>query len=317
MSDSGRERTIRHMYTESAAWYDRLHRNKDYAAESRKIIELVRGHGRDAGTLLDVACGTGGHLRQLRDEFACEGVDVEPGLLEVARRRMPDIRFTLGDMSEFDLGRRFDVVTCLYSAIAYVRTVARMRAAMRCLARHLHPGGVLLVEPWIQQDAMADLGETWVDGGSAVVVIEDDDMKLVRVRVFRQHGAMSELVMHYVCARDGEIVARTERHQVAMFTRRELLDAAVDAGIEASWDPDGLTGRGLLVGVRTTAPVPGEDDVELMSVASGEGLVGPASSFGSDLPRPEYANVEMRPSNPGQEDDLRIPAMRRIPHDER
>jgi ubiquinone/menaquinone biosynthesis C-methylase UbiE len=241
------------MYTESASWYDRLHRNKDYAGESRLITEHVRRHHAGASTLLDVACGTGGHLRHLSEEFTCAGVDVEPGLLEVARAQLPAIPFTEGDMTDFDLGRRFDVVTCLYSAIAYVQTVERMQAAMKCLARHLEPGGVLVVEPWIQPDMIVDQEEKWVDGSSAVVVIEDPDMKLVRVRVFRVHGTMTELIMHYVAAHDGEITARTERHRVAMFTREELIDAAARAGVEAVWDTDGLTGRGLLVGVRTEA----------------------------------------------------------------
>lgn len=263
MHVAARERNTPDMYTESALWYDRLHRNKDYAAESRLIVDHVRRNCPDAATLLDVACGTGGHLLHLREEFRCEGVDVEPGLLEVARRKLPGMPFAEADMTGFDLGRRFDVVTCLYSAIAYVQTVERMQAAMRCLARHLNPGGVLVVEPWIQPDSIVDEEEKWVDGSSAVVVVEDEDMKLARVRVFRRQGAMSELVMHYVSACDGDIKAGTERHQVAMFTREELVGAAAMAGVEAEWDADGLTGRGLLVGVRTAAPVPDEDEAEL------------------------------------------------------
>ncbi|SFP43060.1 N-dimethyltransferase [Amycolatopsis arida] len=242
------------MYTESAAWYDRLHRNKNYAAESQRIVGHVRRLRPNARTLLDVACGTGGHLQHLRTEFTCEGVDVEGGLLEVARPRLPDVPLTQADMTDFDLGRRFDVVTCLYSAIGYVRTVDRMRAALRCMARHLEPGGVLIVEPWIQPDSVVDVEDRWVDGSSAVVVIEDDDLKLVRVRVFRSYGSMSELTMHYVAARDGEIVSGTERHRVAMFTREEFFAAAEAAGLAARWCCDGLTGRGLLIGVRTAEP---------------------------------------------------------------
>lgn len=188
--------------------------------------------------MLDVACGTGGHLRYLREEFSCEGVDFERGLLEVDRASLPGIRFSQGDMTDFSLGRRFDVVTCLYSAIDYVRTVDRMRASMRCLTGHLEPGGVLLAEPWIQPDSIVDEEEKWVDGSSEVVVMEDDDMKLVRVRIFRRRGTMSELEMHYVTACDGEIVAKTELHRVA-------------------------------IPVRTSTPVPEEDDVELMEMTMG------------------------------------------------
>ncbi len=52
-------------------------------------------------------------------------------------------------MTEFDLATTYDAVTCLFSAIGYVRTVDRMNRAVACMARHVKPGGVLIVEPWI------------------------------------------------------------------------------------------------------------------------------------------------------------------------
>ena len=45
--------------------YDAIYQGigKDYAAESAEITALIRARRPDAVTLLDVACGTGGHLR--------------------------------------------------------------------------------------------------------------------------------------------------------------------------------------------------------------------------------------------------------------
>jgi SAM-dependent methyltransferase len=119
---------------QSAAWYDRFYATKDYAAEARQVTALIHQHNPPARTLLDVACGTGRHLEHLRETFACHGVDLDPALLEFARQRLPGIPLTHGDMTDFDLGRRFDAVTCLFSSIGYTRTtgwppaVAAMRS---------------------------------------------------------------------------------------------------------------------------------------------------------------------------------------------
>ena len=53
-------------YDRSAALYDAIYRGigKDYGAESATIIGLVQAKCPGARTLLDVACGTGGHLER-------------------------------------------------------------------------------------------------------------------------------------------------------------------------------------------------------------------------------------------------------------
>ena len=60
-------------------------------------------------------------------------------------------------MRSFELGRRFDAVTCLFSAIGYMLRRDDLDAAMATMARHLEPGGVLVVEPWFHPDG-------WIDG---------------------------------------------------------------------------------------------------------------------------------------------------------
>jgi SAM-dependent methyltransferase len=230
------------MFSESAAWYDHFYGGKDYAAEARRVTEAIRGRRPVARTLLDVACGTGRHLERLRQEFACEGLDLDDGLLAVARRRLPGMRLTRADMADFDLGRRFDAVTCLFSSVGYLATVALLRAAIGAMARHLEPGGVLVVEPWI-------LPEAWIDGTTTVEVVEDGDRKLVRVIASSRDGPMSTLRIHYAVAADGEVASADERHELRLFTHDEYAAAFLAAGLDTSWDPEGLTGRGLLIGV--------------------------------------------------------------------
>ena len=113
------------MFSRSAHLYDAVYAFKDYAAEVERLRQVIDARVPSARTLLDVACGTGMHLAELRRWYEVEGLDLDPQLLAFARERLPDVPLHEGDMTAFDLGREFDVVTCLFSSIAYVRTARR------------------------------------------------------------------------------------------------------------------------------------------------------------------------------------------------
>jgi ubiquinone/menaquinone biosynthesis C-methylase UbiE len=91
------------MFTESADFYDAIYSFKDYAAEAAQIAALVRASCPHARSILDVACGTGGHARHLvlSHGFDVDGLDLDAGLLRVARDTHPSGQFFLADMSDF------------------------------------------------------------------------------------------------------------------------------------------------------------------------------------------------------------------------
>jgi ubiquinone/menaquinone biosynthesis C-methylase UbiE len=232
------------VFTRSAAFYDAVYAGKDYLGEAERVSSLIRTHGRASGnTLLDVACGTGGHLAYLKHHYAAEGLDIDPNLLAIARARHPELRFHLGDMVDFDLGRTFDAVVCLFSAIGYVVTVERLHAAIAAMARHLRPGGVLLVEPWITR-------EGYTVGTVHALYVDRPTLKIARINVSAVQGRVSILEFHYLVGTPAGVDQFTERHELGLFTEDEYCDAAVAAGLVTSFDEHGLTGRGLLIGVR-------------------------------------------------------------------
>jgi len=47
-------------------------------------------------------------------------------------------------MVDFNLDRSFDLVTCLFSSIGYVKTIDNLEQASSTMDRHLKPGGMLL-----------------------------------------------------------------------------------------------------------------------------------------------------------------------------
>ncbi|HEX6123058.1 MAG TPA: class I SAM-dependent methyltransferase, partial [Ktedonobacterales bacterium] len=70
------------MFSKSQRFYDAIYSGKDYAEEARRIKRFIAQHKRSPGNaLLDIACGTGGHIPYLRDDFAYEGLDLDPEML--------------------------------------------------------------------------------------------------------------------------------------------------------------------------------------------------------------------------------------------
>lgn len=232
------------MYRLSAAHYDAIYAGKDYAGEAAQIRDLVAARrGRHGGRLLDVACGTGRHLEHLRAHFDAAGLDLEPGLLSEARRRLPGLPLHQGDMRAFDLGERFDVITCLFSAIGYVRTRAGLARALRSMARHLAPGGVLLVEPWFTPEA-------WRDRTVHLSTVEEPELRIARACTSETRGNLSIMDMHHLVSTPAGTRHFKERHVLGLFTVDQMRDGFKAAGLQADFQEPGLSGRGLWVAGR-------------------------------------------------------------------
>jgi ubiquinone/menaquinone biosynthesis C-methylase UbiE len=190
-----------------------------------------------------VACGTGQHIAHWLAHYTVTGLDIEPNLLAVARQRNPAAAFVEGDMVAFDLGQSFDVVTCLFSAIGYVKTLDRLLLALQGMRRHVKPGGVLIVEPWFAP-------EQWHPGGVHANFVDQPGLKIARMSISEQDGRISRNDMHFLVGTPQGIEHFVERHELGLFTQEEYLNAFNQCALkEVIYDPDGLTGRGLYIGL--------------------------------------------------------------------
>lgn len=239
-------------YARSAELYDRLYAGKPYADEAAAVHARIQAHLRsDGNALLDVGCGTGNHVAHLREHYRVDGMDLEEGMLRIARERYPDATFHQGDMTEFDLGRPFDAVVCLFSAIAYARTEDRLRQTLANFARHLRPGGVAVVEPWLAP-------ENFRPGPPRMDVSESPEMKVARMGRTERAGDGSVIQFVYMVGTAAGIETWEDRHLLGLFTHEQTLDAFRAAGLEVvEHDPHGLTGRGLYVARRPESGPPG------------------------------------------------------------
>lgn len=234
------------MLSGSEKYYDDIYgvTGKDYAVEAARIHEFIQKHKQTAGnSLLDVACGTGWHASLLCEHYHVEGIDINAGMLKVARKKHPGIRFAQGDMRSFDLRRPFDVVTCLFSAIGYMKTKADLQTAIQNMGRHLRPGGVLLVEPWFTPDQ-------WHTGYVTAVRVDKPDVKIVRMSHSGKRGRLSLINFQYLIGTSKGIEHINEQHELGLFTHDEYMNAFTKSGLIAAHDPEGIFGRGLYIGTK-------------------------------------------------------------------
>lgn len=230
------------MFDKTPEYYDAIYSFKDYPEESRKVHDHIQSRRPGAVTLLDVACGTGKHIESLKTHYRCEGLDLDEGLLDVARRRNPEVAFHVGDMAEFDLGTTFDAVTCLFSAIGYALTDERLDAAIAAMARHLEPGGVLVVEPWLSPD-------TWDPAFSlSANVVDEPELKIMRINRSRREGDVAVLQFDYLIATPDETLNLTEEHRATLWSDDRYAEAFEKADLTVEHDDEGLMGRGLFIG---------------------------------------------------------------------
>lgn len=232
------------MFYKSAAFYDAIYSFKDYEAEAEKVRGMIEQYRRGSGSaLLDVACGTGQHIRHLRQHYAIEGLDLDAELLNVARQNCPDITFHQGDMIDFDLGKQFDAVTCLFSAIGYVRTVENLNHTVQNFARHLRSGGVAIVEGWL-------LPEQFHAGHLGAIFIDQPELKLARMNISSLQNDISTLHFHYLVGTPDGISSFTEDHELGLFTADQYRSAFAGAGLKLHVAAEGLTGRPVYIGIK-------------------------------------------------------------------
>ncbi len=104
------------------------------------------------GPVLEAACGTGRVSWAIADAgFEVVGLDVSEPMIDRAGAKEGDhpgarASFVVGDMTSFDLRRKFALIVVPFRAFQALLTVQAQRAALACFRRHLMQGGHLVLD---------------------------------------------------------------------------------------------------------------------------------------------------------------------------
>lgn len=229
------------MFALTAQYYDLIYSFKNYSVEATKIRAAIRKERPTARSILDVACGTAEHAKLLSTEFEVDGIDLEPGFVEIARRKVATGTFSVADMRSFEMSKKYDVVQCLFSSIGYLTQGNDGVRALECFAHHLAKDGIIVVEPWFAP-------EDWQVGVPHMAPpVDHPDIKICRMNVSEQDGNLSRVRLHYLIATNAGVQYLQEDHELALYTVDEMLQFFQRAGLKVSHDVEGISGRGLYV----------------------------------------------------------------------
>jgi SAM-dependent methyltransferase len=134
-----------------AAYYD-IAFDRDIRAEVAFIAaEFARLNGRPLGSMLEIACGPGYHVRAFaRQGVRAIGLDLRPEMIAFAKDAADaegvTATWVAADMRGFTLAQPVDAVICMYDSIDCLMTGDDLVDHFRTVAANLNTGGMYLFE---------------------------------------------------------------------------------------------------------------------------------------------------------------------------
>ena len=103
--------------------------------------------------VLELGCGTGRVLLPLVEHCAgVHGVDCSDAMLAICRKKLQEAkigperaRVEIADITVFDLGRQFDLITAPFRVMQNLATDAEVDGLFACIHRHLTPNGTAIL----------------------------------------------------------------------------------------------------------------------------------------------------------------------------
>ncbi len=131
------------LYTDLSGYYDLMCADIDYQAQSHCIRRLHQIFGNNGKIHLDLACGTGPHVRHFIDYgYQSSGLDINQPMLDRAIIRCPEAQFSLQNMSEFSVTEQLDLITCFLYSIHYSDGIDKLKECIISVHNALKTDGI-------------------------------------------------------------------------------------------------------------------------------------------------------------------------------
>lgn len=133
--------------------YEKLSKfyKKDWGKESVRYADLVSNvintYNSSVNSVLDIACGTGILATELKNmNFEVSGIDISEDMINVAKETTIEIDFKVADMKNFNLNKKFDIITCAFDSINYITNNVDMKKTMKNIFNHLVDNGLFIFD---------------------------------------------------------------------------------------------------------------------------------------------------------------------------
>jgi SAM-dependent methyltransferase len=153
-------------FKDYSQYYDLLYLDKDYKGEVKYISNLINKFNSGANSILELGCGTGIHACMLaREGFEILGIDLSESMITQANKRREEmtpselskVRFEKGDVRNFKINKKFDIVISLFHVASYQVLNDDLQSYFNTAAEHLKNTGVFIFDFWYGPAVLTDL----------------------------------------------------------------------------------------------------------------------------------------------------------------
>ena len=131
-------------------YYDLLYQEKDYAKESKYVIENLNYYNADAIELLELGFGTGNYsLHLINAGYTITGIEKNPEMVTLAKSKsIKNFTPFVDDIRSFNLNRTFHAAFSLFHVISYLTENENVLSCFRQVAKHLKKNGLFIFDVW-------------------------------------------------------------------------------------------------------------------------------------------------------------------------
>ncbi|MCM1131451.1 MAG: class I SAM-dependent methyltransferase [Roseburia sp.] len=134
-------------YKRFAYYYDDVYEELDYTL----WLDFIKPYLNPSSSILDLACGSGTLAILLKlNHYSVEGLDLSESIIEIAKEKAKmnhlQIPFYVDDMATFNLDKAYDVITCFFDSVNFLKTKEDIQNLFSCVHKHLNPNGLFIFD---------------------------------------------------------------------------------------------------------------------------------------------------------------------------
>jgi len=207
------------LYTDLSGYYDLMCVDIDYQAQSNCVRRLHQIFGNGGKTHLDLACGTGPHVRHFIDfGYQSNGLDLNAPMLDIAQVRCPEANFSEQNMSSFEVAEPLDLIACFLYSIHYNDGFEKLKECVDSVHRALKPEGIFCFNVVDKDKISNDLFVRHTTN------LEQDDFTFSSGWYYSGKGDKQALKLSIEKTTAGETQVWNDEHPMVAFSFKELIE---------------------------------------------------------------------------------------------
>jgi SAM-dependent methyltransferase len=156
------------IFDKYANYYDLYYAQKDYKGEVDYIISLSKLYtNREINNVLDIGCGTGGHIIQFcKQGIHVKGIDLSPIMVKTAQEKIITkgikglAEIEIADIRSYRDDVKYDLIVSMFAVMGYITANKDIIVVLKTIKSQLQKNGLFIFDVWFGPTVLHDMPET-------------------------------------------------------------------------------------------------------------------------------------------------------------